>query len=685
MGRAGLAGAGALVLVAPLVALAPTASADTSSFHQPAAISIEDRNFNLANSSAVSVPATGSATPWPSKVKVSNVQGTILDLDLEIVVSHPHLHGIDVLLIGPRGQQSVILSDVGHDDPNTTRPMTFDFTLDDEADAFLPATGSPLASGDYRPTNHGTGDPFTGLPTATTAGSALSVFDGTDPNGDWSLYVMGDGGAAGGQVTRWALDFDTTNTSKPYPSTIQVSGLTKGVSDVDVTLHGFSHPRPADVDLMLVGPQGQRAVLMSNAGAGGGAAGGGSLRFDDEAAAALPRTLGTGVLFPTGSHRPGDYGSFDDAFPPPAPDRVGSAPSMTTFDGTNPNGTWKLFVLDTAFGQEGSISGWTLDITTAAAPAAPVISAPANGSLDNDGVLDFTGTAAPSSTVRLLDNGTLVGSANPTSSGSWSVFVGGAGDGWHSYVATATDSFGNVSAPSATVSVLVDRVAPDGVVTIDGGAGRTSRTSVSLGLGATDPSPSSGIAQMRFSNNAATWSAFEPYAPTKAWTLAGGDGTKTVYAQFSDHAGNISGTASDTIVLDTGGSGSGGGSGPGSPGAGGSPADKVAPTVTSTKPSHRATGVKPKANVSAVFSEAVQAASVNRVTVRLVAPNGRTVRARVTYDPSRRAVVVNPKANLARRTTYKVVITAVRDLAGNQLDQKPKAGIQPKRWKFTTR
>lgn len=684
MGRVGLAGTGALVLLAPLVVMAPAASADSGSFHQPAGISIEDRNFNVANTSGVVIAASGKAAPYPSTVTVSGVQGTIRDLNLELLLNHPYPHGVDVLLVGPapENRQAIIFSDVGADQPTPT-PVV-DLTLDDQADAGLPTSSSVLTSGDYRPTNHGSGDPFDSpAPTTATTGSALSVFTGINPNGTWSLYVMGDGVPAGGQLTRWALDFDTTNTSKPYPSTIQVSGLTKGVSDIDVTLHGFSHQRPSDVDVMLVGPQGQRSVLMSNAGAGGGPAGGGTLRFDDEAPSALPRTSGAGDLFPAGSFRPGDYGSYDDAFPPPAPDRVGSAPNLTTFDGTNPNGTWQLFVLDTAFGQQGSFSGWTLDVTTATAPAPPVITAPANGSLDNDGVLDFAGTAAPSSTVRLLDNGVLVGIANPTSSGSWSAFVGGAAAGWHSYVATATDSFGNVSAPSATVSVLVDRVAPDGVVTIDGGAGRTSRTSVALGLGATDPEPSSGIAQMRFSNNAATWSAFEPFAPTKAWTLPGGDGTKTVYAQFRDHAGNVSGTASDTIVLDTDGSGGGSG-GSGGSGSAGS-ADRTAPTVTSTKPSHRATGVKPKANVTAAFSEAVQAASVNRVTVRLIAPDGRTVKARVTYDPSRRTVVINPKANLARGTTYKVVITAVRDVAGNQLDQKPKAGIQPKRWKFTTR
>ena len=56
---------------------------------------------------------------------------------------------------------------------------------------------------------------------------------------------------------------------------------------------------------------------------------------------------------------------------------------------------------------------------------------------------------------------------------------------------------------------------------------------------------------MRFSNNGSSYSTAETFAPTKAWTLSNGAGTKTVYAQFRDAAGNWSTAATDTIVLDT--------------------------------------------------------------------------------------------------------------------------------------
>ena len=54
--------------------------------------------------------------------------------------------------------------------------------------------------------------------------------------------------------------------------------------------------------------------------------------------------------------------------------------------------------------------------------------------------------------------------------------------------------------------------------------------------------------EMRFSNDATTWSAWETYDPNKTWTLSGGAGTKTVYAEIRD---GFSFQASDTIYLDT--------------------------------------------------------------------------------------------------------------------------------------
>src|SRR6266581_7764481 len=52
----------------------------------------------------------------------------------------------------------------------------------------------------------------------------------------------------------------------PYPSTISVSGLTQQVAHVTVTLWGLQHTFCSDISILLVGPQGQAVVLMSQVG-----------------------------------------------------------------------------------------------------------------------------------------------------------------------------------------------------------------------------------------------------------------------------------------------------------------------------------------------------------------------------------------------------------------------------------
>jgi parallel beta-helix repeat protein len=89
-------------------------------------------------------------------------------------------------------------------------------------------------------------------------------------------------------------------------------------------------------------------------------------------------------------------------------------------------------------------------------------------------------------------------------------------------------------------TIILDTIEPTGSIIINADTSYTNSTSVTLTLTATDET--SGVAQMRFSNNGIDWSGWEPYDLTKSWTLLTGDGTKTVYAQFMDNAGLISQT-----------------------------------------------------------------------------------------------------------------------------------------------
>lgn len=137
------------------------------------------------------------------------------------------------------------------------------------------------------------------------------------------------------------------------------------------------------------------------------------------------------------------------------------------------------------------------------------------------------------------------------SSGAWSIALSGVSEGAHTCTAKATDAPGKTSSASDPVTVTVDKKAPTGTVTINDGASRTRSRSVTLTLGATDPSPGSGVSQMRIANTQSGLSSesWVAYATTRAWTLTSGKGTKTVYAQYRDGAGNRSAVATDTITF----------------------------------------------------------------------------------------------------------------------------------------
>ena len=98
-------------------------------------------------------------------------------------------------------------------------------------------------------------------------------------------------------------------------------------------------------------------------------------------------------------------------------------------------------------------------------------------------------------------------------------------------------------------AIVLDVVSPSGSITINNGDTCTTLSSVILFLTYSDTT-GSGVLQVRYSNDANSWSSWESASATKTWDLASGDGTKTVYFQIKDNAGNVA-TYTDTILLDT--------------------------------------------------------------------------------------------------------------------------------------
>lgn len=178
----------------------------------------------------------------------------------------------------------------------------------------------------------------------------------------WSITITTDGAPVTFSNRGYIAFFNLMATSTPYGTVINVAGASGVISNLKVTLHGFSHARPGDVDVLLVSPNGKAVVIMSDAG-GSAAASNADVTFDDAAPSTI---IGTVV---TGAYKPTDNALNNDVWFSPAPLRPYHAFSgsnqLSNFNGSSPNGEWRLFVVDGFAGNAGSISGgWSLDINT---------------------------------------------------------------------------------------------------------------------------------------------------------------------------------------------------------------------------------------------------------------------------------------------------------------------------------
>src|SRR4029453_10096453 len=116
------------------------------------------------------------------------------------------------------------------------------------------------------------------------------------------------------------------------------------------------HEYPDDVDILLVGPNGQTCILMSDCG-GDTPVFPVRLDFADGPYPLLPDST---ELF-DGVYRPTNYGG-GDVWPAPAPPPPGGSygSSLSVFRNADPNGTWSLYVVDDLGGDVGTIDQWIL-------------------------------------------------------------------------------------------------------------------------------------------------------------------------------------------------------------------------------------------------------------------------------------------------------------------------------------
>ena len=203
--------------------------------------------------------------------------------------------------------------------------------------------------------------PFTLIPIGICGGTFTATLQLQD--GPTSLGAISTTVTLGTVATNTTLFSNTdsipvpaSGKATPFPSIISVSGLQGPIQKVRVTFNNFSHGQPDDLDILLVGPGGQKVMLMSDVG-GINSINNVTLTLDDLAATSLPDS---GQIV-SGTFKPTDF-QTTDALPGPAPGRPYSA-NLSVFNGTLPAGDWQLFINDDTTSFSGNMAGgWTLAI-----------------------------------------------------------------------------------------------------------------------------------------------------------------------------------------------------------------------------------------------------------------------------------------------------------------------------------
>ncbi len=149
---------------------------------------------------------SGPARPYPSTIGVSNLTGTLGKVTVTISnLNHAFPGDMNVLLVAPGGANALIMSHAGNQNDSTA---ALNLTFDDSAASPLPETGE-LSSGTWQPSVYGPAPLLGGFPAKAPAGpyaTALSTFNGVNPNGAWSLYVFDDSGGDSGAISNgWSL------------------------------------------------------------------------------------------------------------------------------------------------------------------------------------------------------------------------------------------------------------------------------------------------------------------------------------------------------------------------------------------------------------------------------------------------------------------------------------------------
>jgi uncharacterized repeat protein (TIGR01451 family)/uncharacterized delta-60 repeat protein len=215
-----------------------------------------------SNTAAITISSLIPATPYPSVINVSNLNGLVVQATATLSnLSHTYPKDIDALLVSPTGQKTYLMAHCGGQIGINNVNLTFD----DTTNSTLPYSAQ-ITSGTYHPTSYAfivpqfpvPPPPFPTNATAPPYATNLSTFNGGGPNGAWSLYVFDDTALNEGVIANgWTLS-------------LNVSGPVAGAADLALAMTSApaSVVASSNVTYTLTvtnfGPAGATNVLVSD-------------------------------------------------------------------------------------------------------------------------------------------------------------------------------------------------------------------------------------------------------------------------------------------------------------------------------------------------------------------------------------------------------------------------------------
>lgn len=156
------------------------------------------------NTQNITINDDAPATPYPSVQYVSGKVGVVTKVTVSIKkLTHINPEDIVIVLRAPTGETCVLMARCG----GANNISNVDLVLDDAAGSFLPDSAI-ITSGTFKPKAYGAS--LTGLldPPApqTPYGTLLSVFNGINPNGSWSIWTQDVNALDSGQIANgWEI------------------------------------------------------------------------------------------------------------------------------------------------------------------------------------------------------------------------------------------------------------------------------------------------------------------------------------------------------------------------------------------------------------------------------------------------------------------------------------------------